>query len=175
MLEHLAPLGWPIRLAVDDHVPYRLGFAANRAVNESAAKVLLIHYADVIVPHPQIREAVGAARARKGQAFAFDEYVHMGEPGGEETVEQDAPANACMAIQRRAFWEAGGYDEDFTGWGPEDREFNDRCQALWPAWRVHGRLEHLWHGKRREDGSTFDTSEEQVAANRAYYASLQDG
>ena len=172
VLRNLRPLRWPIYIACDNHRPYRLAHAVNRCVrNHPHAEVLLIHYADVIVPRQQIRKAVELAEKAPGQVFAFDEYVYLEEDGTEIVIE-DAPANACMAIQREEFLKIGGYDERFVGWAMEDREFNDRCGKWWPARRVPGRLEHLWHGERREDGSALETSAEQVAANRAYYASL---
>lgn len=166
---HLHELGWPIWTATDAHKPYRLAFAVNRAIENLHADVILLNYADVLVPHKQIREAVKLAHQEPGQVFAFDQYWFTEEPSGEETMLEDAPANCCMAIQREAFLEVGGYDENFVGWAMEDREFNDRCGRRWPARRVKGRANHLWHGDRREDGSALETSAEQVAANWKHY------
>lgn len=169
--EHLLVIQQP-RTAWDTHRPYRLAFAVNRCVKQLGGDILLINYADVIVSHAQIMRAILLASEAPGQVFAFDDYVRIEEPDGGELHIPDAPANACMAIQRKCFLEVGGYDETFVGWALEDREFNDRCGARWAARRVPGRLEHLWHGERRGDDSCVETSAEQVAANRAYYASL---
>ncbi len=171
VVEHLVGLEWPILVAQDGHRPYRLAVAVNRLLAEEQCDVFLLNYADVIVPHDQIREACRLSAEAPGQVFAFDEYVAL-EPDGEK-VYPGAPANACMAMQRAAFLEVGGYDETFVGWAMEDREFNDRAGARWPARRVPGRLEHLWHGDRRSDGSALETSMEQVQANRAYYRRVQ--
>ncbi len=171
VLAHLSELGWPIRIAVDRHKPYRLAWAVNRIVGQIERDVFVLNYADVIVPHAQIIEAARLAAEAPGQVFAFDQYVAL-EPDGEKLY-PGAPANACMAMQRSAFLEVGGYDETFVGWAMEDREFNDRAGARWPARRVPGRLEHLWHGDRRADGSALETSMEQVQANRAYYRRVQ--
>lgn len=170
-LNHLKKLRWPFVVAMDSRKPYSLAQAVNRCVRNHPCGVFVLNYADVIVPLTQIQIAVGLAREAPGQVFAFDEYLYT-ERDGEELVIEDAPANACMAIQRDCFLEVGGYDETFVGWAMEDREFNDRCGKHWEPRRVPGRLVHLWHGDRREDGSALETSEEQVAANWAHYRSL---
>lgn len=172
VFENIRALDLDWSIATDKHRPYRLAYAVNRAVKHLDTDVVVIHYADVIVPGQQILKAVELAHDAPGQVFAFDDYVRVNEPDGVELHIPDAPANACMAIQRECFLDIGGYDETFIGWGLEDREFNDRCGRHWAARRVPGRLEHLWHGERRGDDSALETSAEQVAANRAYYASL---
>jgi hypothetical protein len=136
------------------------------------AATLLLNDADLICPHKQILEAIRQAKVVPGAVFAFDTYVRINEPDGEERLLPDAPSNGCVAISRTSFIECGGYDEHFEGWAMEDREFNDRVSLLWPIRRVPGRIEHLWHGERREDDSVVDSSPEIVAANRAYYESL---
>ena len=173
VLRHLLDLHKPIFVACDTHQPYRLAYAVNRCVRNHPCDVFLLNYADVIVPLKQVRQAIRLALDAPGQVFAFDEYHRVMEPDGDyELPMEQVNANACMAIQRECFLEVGGYDEKFVGWAMEDKEFNDRCGARWPARRVPGRLEHLWHGERRGDDSALETSAEQVAANRAYYASL---
>ena len=34
-----------------------------------------------------------------------------------------------IALEREAYFEIGGYDECFVGWGGEDNEFFQRCQT----------------------------------------------
>lgn len=173
VVAHLQELGWPLRVAIDMNEPYRLAFSVNRCVRNNPCDVFLLNYADIIVPLEQIEQAVRLAHEAPGQVFAFDEYHRVGEPDGDfEIPIEEVNSNGCMAIQRECFLDIGGYDEKFVGWAMEDLEFNDRCGRHWAARRVPGRLEHLWHGERRQDDSTLETSAEQVAANRAYYASL---
>jgi GT2 family glycosyltransferase len=172
VIEHLQVIDEPY-VAHDSHVPYRLAYAVNTLVRELQGKVLIINYADVIVSHSQMMRAILLAEEEPGQVFAFDEYHRVGEPDGDFEIPIDeVNSNGCMAIQRDCFLEVGGYDERFVGWAMEDLEFNDRCGERWPARRVPGRLDHLWHGERRDDDSALETSAEQIAANRAYYHSL---
>jgi len=60
-----------------------------------------------------------------------------------------------IALRRSAYWEIGGHDEAYIGWGGEDTEFLDRLrtknvsQGGWlPIW-------HLWHAPaaKKADGS----------------------
>ena len=50
-----------------------------------------------------------------------------------------------IAVRRDAYFRLGGHDESFVGWGGEDNEFHDRCEAC-PHWFWgHVPLYHLWH------------------------------
>lgn len=58
-------------------------------------------------------------------------------------------AGGTVAFRRAAYWEIGGMDDEFAGWGREDIEFQERFQTL----RVYpGRsfpALHLWHADIR--------------------------
>jgi predicted glycosyltransferase involved in capsule biosynthesis len=47
-----------------------------------------------------------------------------------EVVEHYAPASGVMALRRDLALQVGGYDEAFTGWGGEDRDFVFRLLAI---------------------------------------------
>ena len=59
---------------------------------------------------------------------------------------QNAEAGGSLAVARSAFFEIGGYDESFVGWGGEDNEFWERAQTR-RVWSSYGYLPivHLWH------------------------------
>jgi len=50
-----------------------------------------------------------------------------------------------MGITRRAYFELGGMDERFVGWGGEDNEFWDRCKKLRRWIWGFASIIHLWH------------------------------
>ncbi|MBD2187091.1 glycosyltransferase family 2 protein [Pseudanabaena mucicola] len=62
-----------------------------------------------------------------------------------EKVVQNLEAGGSIAIARDKYWEIGGFDEAFIGWGGEDNEFWERAQTL-KVWN-YGYLPmvHLWH------------------------------
>lgn len=49
-------------------------------------------------------------------------------------------------VKKKIYIEAGGENENFYGWGPEDLERVKRLEILnFPIHRVHGKMFHLWH------------------------------
>lgn len=63
---------------------------------------------------------------------------------GIERVRQNWEGGT-IAVRRERFFELGGYDEAFVGWGGEDNEFFDRCQALRHLRYGYLPFVHLWH------------------------------
>ncbi|GAA3820136.1 glycosyltransferase family 2 protein [Streptomyces chiangmaiensis] len=55
------------------------------------------------------------------------------------------PVGGCVWITREAFKSAGGFDENFKGWGGEDRDFADRADKVAPILRHPELLTHLYH------------------------------
>lgn len=55
--------------------------------------------------------------------------------------------NGWTVITKEAFWQAGGYDENFVGWGSEDSAFYCACQIMneKPMGRISAVAFHLWH------------------------------
>jgi GT2 family glycosyltransferase len=60
-------------------------------------------------------------------------------------IVQNLEAGGSMAITKEAYFDIGGMDEDFVGWGGEDNEFWRRCSHLkrW-IWGFTPII-HLWH------------------------------
>lgn len=146
------------------HTPVAPDYDYNRSrtLNEGAriarGEVLVLHDNDMICPALYAAETL--ARAREGWAFQqlkrFTFYL-----GARETEEvfttgrarTNVPSTivqnlhgASIASDRDAYYEIGGFDESFVGWGGEDNEFWDRAETTGRVY-AFGYLPfiHLWH------------------------------
>jgi hypothetical protein len=58
-----------------------------------------------------------------------------------------------VAIERKTYFDLGGHDEAFVGWGGEDNELFDRLRSV----RLHDHaylpLVHLYHGPQPDKGA----------------------
>lgn len=79
------------------------------------------------------------------------------------------PVSGILCVSRALLAEAGGYDENFRGWGYEDNEFAERLRSFQSTpYRVDSFVLHLWHPA--PDSSTW--SQPYIEANRRLYARL---
>jgi predicted glycosyltransferase involved in capsule biosynthesis len=72
-------------------------------------------------------------------------------------VLQNLTGGGSLAIEKQAYFEIGGFDEGFVGWGGEDVEFWDRAQVLKLYNYGHIPLVHLWHAPQPEKNSEKDS------------------
>lgn len=144
---------------VEAGAPYNRSRAFNVGAKHAKAPLLLLHDNDMLVPRHYLRRIFEksncgyhvinpkrfvfylserhTAAVLDGSA-SFDEYP-------AESIVQNLEAGGSMAISNSAFWEIGGMDECFVGWGGEDNELWDRCQSL-PCWIWgYDPIVHLWH------------------------------
>ncbi len=170
VLEHLRLAGFRTLIAspsLGQSMSHARNLGAEISGHEpSPARILVFNDADSIVPPRQILEAVHQADTAPGLVYAYDLYYRLDRDGRIADELFSPPSAGCVAISRDCFWEAGGFDQRFVGWGYEDVEFAQRCQRLWPVRRVGGVLEHLWHGDRLPDDSPADADPERVERNR---------
>ena len=156
-------------------------FNKSRALNLGAeiAKggVLAIHDGDYVLPNqylarclPMMDQADGMRPARW--------IVHLDHRSTQRTCEQGAiPTDASvekiiqnnptpMLCTKSCYWDIGGHDESFIGWGGEDLEFLSRL-------RTHRVLEggflpviHLWHppAAKKASGDRNQTLQDQRMA-----------
>lgn len=153
-------------------MPYCRAWAFNVGARAARGEVLALHDNDMLVPQDYAREIM--ERFRDGYKVAnlkrFIFYLAqnhserlltgMGDisDAPPQSVVQNLEAGGSVAIGREDYFDIGGFDESFIGWGGEDNEFWERAQTLevWPYGYLP--IVHLWHpmqsGKYKQDRST---------------------
>lgn len=136
-------------------------FAYNRGAEQAKGDILICHDGDIIVP-TEYDASIKRHLCDDGQdvfypgrflfylseettnnALTREAFDRIGV-APPETVKQNW-TGGTFAIRRDAFEAVGGFDESFTGWTGEDREFYDRCQVLNGMFHSYVPFLHLWH------------------------------
>ncbi len=90
-------------------------------------------------------------------------------------VIKNSPAG-LIAITKKAFFELGGYDERFQGWGCEDTAFYSLADCvLHPAVRLNETIYHLWHPRARKKSMTDGTFDKNAALRLEYRRAVKKG
>ncbi len=171
---------WAIYL----HAPHEKSGALynrSRAFNDGArmarGDVLILHDNDMLVPMDYAVEACRKQQAgfEVAQLKRFVFYLNevnskqISDTGSMmkrtpcDYVIQNLCGGGSVAISRQVYWDIGGMDEDFIGWGGEDQEFWDRSLTR-KVWEYGGLpIVHLWHaaqsGKRVVNGMGAHTAD----------------
>lgn len=142
----------------------------NRLLQETDCDIVGIWDTDVMIQGKQIREAIGAIK--KGCAvmsFPYDGRFYMLSPDMSDSycnersferlenniqrhnlVHGPHSVGGAFLVNRKVYLEAGGENEHFYGWGPEDAERVKRMDILGlPVYRSNGPLFHLYHPRRK--------------------------
>ncbi len=140
-------------------MPYSRSWTFNVGAELARGSLLILHDNDMLIPEDYAAQFV--AHHHKGyeviniKRFIFyldKEHSERIMTSGRlrlnhppETVVQNLEAGGSFAITRNAFFDIGGFDESFVGWGGEDNEFWERAQtrSVWPFGYVP--IVHLWH------------------------------
>lgn len=159
--------------AIGDHLPravrhfhrprpegfagWRKSWAFNQGAREAAGQILVFHDGDILCPDRYARSIIDQIRdhgAASIQRFLFNlsesDTRTVFETGNwpakfqPERIRQNWEGGT-IAVRREAFFELGGYDEAFVGWGGEDNEFFDRCRAVNHVRFGFVPFVHLWH------------------------------
>lgn len=144
----------------------------NRLLLAARHPVAGIWDTDVIIPSAQLTSAVEQIRLGSVMSFPYDgRFIFLNEKeslavredvsvlekmeifyGGRPSV------GGAFLVNRDKYLQAGGENERFYGWGPEDAERVKRLEILeLPISRVEGPLFHLYHP--RGMNSDFDYGE----------------
>jgi GT2 family glycosyltransferase len=151
-----------VHTPVPEGYDYNRSWTLNAGAREARGTVLILHDNDMLCPARYAAETL--ERAREGWQFQqlkrFTFYLpepattgvfqggHV-PPGVPATVVQNLHG-ASIAADRSAYFEAGGFDEEFVGWGGEDNEFWQRAEAIGRVYS-YGYLPflHLWHAPQK--------------------------
>jgi len=146
---HLPPWVRYIHTPVAADFDYCRAATFNAAARAARGSVLIVHDNDMPVPARYAAEV--AARVREGARFVDPKrfIFYLDEQGRLENVVENLKGGS-IAVEKRAYFDVGGFDEGFVGWGGEDLEF-------WERAREHGGvyefgwlpLLHSWHAPQR--------------------------
>lgn len=152
-----ASLGYPVYTGSTDDEPFSIGRTWNRLAERAGDWDYAVRWAaDFLLddPHEQVHAAIEhpgdyvcCFNANRDLNAAETTRMHNGEPapGGTSRLRFGGP----NVVTRRLWDTTGGFDERFTGWGHEDRDFVDRAERLFgPRRRVPGRMLNLWHPRK---------------------------
>lgn len=156
----------------DDPVFYRTRYL-NILLRSAKFPIAGIWDTDVIIPPVQLREAVGRICSGCVMCFPYDgRFIFLNEAMSDRirkdvsvlekvdatSIGMRPSVGGAFLVNRVAYLRAGGENEAFYGWGPEDAERVKRLEILeLPITRVKGPLYHLHHPRGINSG--FDMGE----------------
>jgi glycosyltransferase involved in cell wall biosynthesis len=176
----------------DDGGPLNRSRLRNEGAKRASNDILFFADADVLVPRAQLEAAVFLAKREQGAVLAHDlfrteataediEKVLSGEQMFEDFLDKDRPSywqnegplpddwhvGPAYAIRRDAFFEVGGFDEGFVGWGEEEKDFLLRVSKRFqPLRTVSGTVLDLGSPTGTSIEYLTDEGKELFAANR---------
>jgi hypothetical protein len=151
--------GYHLHPVDDGHDPFSRAASINLGVREHPAHVYLIADADILIDRAQVETAVALAQHAPGLVAAFDRFAYLTEAGTQQVLAghdgswepfiawtlQDT-VSSCIAVSHETWELAGGFDQRFRAWGPEDVAFEVACATLaGPTRRIPGTAWHLFH------------------------------
>lgn len=164
------------------HEPYNLAAVRNEGVREAeklGADVVVLLDADCIIsPHAHMLAAIDGAHADGKMHMPFKQQHYLTEEesrklmdGVEFTPERKGLGNgACYAVRPSSYWQAGGSDERFSGWGGDDDQLVAACTTLIGLVRHDGHAMSLWHPAVRDVGSVRHQPNSRLA--RRYWRAM---
>jgi hypothetical protein len=144
--------------------------ACVRMAENACADVVVLNDADTIPVKGAVAAAVYGAADDGRLHFGLDTMLYLTpeeqeawERGEQPTREALPHDSSVIAIRPASYWQAGGQDERFTGYGGEDGAFTSACTAILgpPVWH-QGMALSLYH-----DPSVRDIGSERWKPNSA--------
>lgn len=136
---------------------WRKSWALNQGARAASADILVFHDGDIICPAGYARAlmtSMDGYGATSIQRFLFNlnqaDTEHTFRTGQWPSLMTASRVRqnwegGTIAVRRKAFFELGGYDEAFVGWGGEDNEFFSRCNGVHHLTFGFVPFVHLWH------------------------------
>ena len=136
---------------------WRKSWAFNLGARAASGNILVFHDGDIICPtgySKALLTSIDGYEAASIQRFLFNlnqtdtERIFQTQQWPTclqpERVRQNWEGGT-IAVRRETFFELGGYDEAFVGWGGEDNEFFNRCSGVKHLTYGCVPFVHLWH------------------------------
>lgn len=136
------------------------GFNKSRALNLGArlakTEKLIVLDADFLVPQrfasecARVLAVIEAARPARWIGYldsvSTERLAQTDEISSLSSIEQILTNNPTpVAVRRSTYWEIGGHDESYVGWGGEDTEFLDRLRTRDISEGGWMPILHAWH------------------------------
>lgn len=153
---------------------FNKSWALNRGAREARSEILILLDADFLVPAAFAREChriLQVVEATRPARFIFNLDRESSERLAASQIIADTfnvesvVANTPMplAIRASTYWQVGGHDEAYEGWGGEDSEFVHRVRTRRVAEGGWLPVLHAWHppAAKKRDGDRNQTLHEQ--------------
>ena len=148
---------------VPENQPYSRSMAFNFGAQKARAEYIILHDNDLLVPscyasqhlswHQQGYMFVNLKRFifYLSEASTQNYLLHHDKNKLHfESIVQNAQGGGSISAIKKAYFEIGGFDEQFIGWGGEDNEFWERAQTMRTWSYANLPLIHLWHSAQPE-------------------------
>jgi len=129
-------------------MPYCRSWAFNVGARAARGRMLVLHDNDMLVPRDyaseimkHFKEGYEVINLKRFIFYLTESHsgriFYSGKPELDQSpqaIVQNLEAGGSLAVCRMAYFEIGGFDESFIGWGGEDNEFWERAQTrkVWP-------------------------------------------
>lgn len=146
--------GYTVIWGLDDSEPFNISKAKNNGVRQASSSKVVIADADVVISKQQVEEAL----AKEHWVIPYETYFNLTQAHTKEFLDGVRELGDCqwdhrilswagmMVVERQAYWDVGGHDENFSGWGWEDVALRLALDNLYfQHERVAGGIYHLWH------------------------------
>lgn len=136
---------------------WRKSWAYNVGAEQARAPMLVCHDGDILVPAGYAK-AILQTVERGAESLHIQRFLfYFGQQDSAKLLEsrkfsscrpEEVRQNwegGTLAIQRKSYFDIGGFDERFVDWGGEDNEFFDRCKSLRQCRFGFVPFAHVWH------------------------------
>jgi hypothetical protein len=142
------------------HLPegWYKSWAYNIGARMARGDILVFQDGDIVMPDRYAAELVRTYQSGTWNAASLQRFLfYLSQPATEHFIrtnspDYDAPVaisqnwkGGTISIRRESFFDIGGFDEGFVGWGGEDDEFYSRCISAGHCRFGYIPFIHLWH------------------------------